>query len=76
MSRTVPSSRSLTAHRFPKYNDEVNDWTIGAFDDRSIPESVRDDIDVVKNHEMVSDDLKAGTVGFVWNLKTGKLEKV
>ena len=41
-----------------------------------IEQSVKDDVAWVKANPMIRDELKKGCQGFVFDIKTGKVEKV
>lgn len=42
----------------------------------SIVESVKGDLQWVKGHPLIRDKVKEGCQGFVYDIKTGKLERV
>ena len=67
---------TLTIRRHPEQKVEIEQWDVGAFGSRSISESVEDDMDVLLQHKMVSDNLKRGLKGYVLDIKTGLLEEV
>ena len=79
ISRYAPSCGNvcaqLTSCSHPDRKAEVEQWNVGAFEQRSIAESVRDDMDLALKDEMVSDNLKRGMRGFVLDIKTGKIEE-
>ena len=67
---------TLTIRRHPEQKVEIEQWDVGAFGSRSISESVEDDMDVLSQDKMVSDNLKRGLKGYVLDIKTGLLEEV
>ena len=60
--------------RHPDAQDQVNKMFIGAFSD--LDQSIKDDVAIIKNHPMLHDDLKRGTKGLCWDVKTGELREV
>jgi len=44
--------------------------------DNSIVESVKGDLEWVAAHPLIREGLKQGTQGFVFDIKSGKVEKV
>jgi carbonic anhydrase len=42
----------------------------------SIKESVKSDLDWVSTHPLIREELKKGFQGYVFDIKTGELEKV
>ena len=67
---------TLIIRRHPEQKVEIEQWNVGAFGNRSISESVEDDMDVLLQDKMVSDNLKSGLKGYVLDIKTGLLEEV
>ena len=67
---------TLTIRRHPEQKVEIEQWEVGAFGNRSISESVEDDMNVLLQDKMVSDNLKRGLKGYVLDIKTGWLEEV
>ena len=44
--------------------------------DRRLPETVREDLKLIKTNPFIRQDLKDNAKGYIWDIKTGKLAPV
>lgn len=66
--------RADICSRHPEYLTEVENWRPISFG--NVDQSVRDDVELVRQNPLVGDAFKRGTKGLVWDLKTGELREV
>lgn len=55
---------------------EIEAWETPSFGGKSITESVKEDVAIVQRDELLSDTLRKGTKGFVFDIKTGAVNEV
>ena len=66
----------MTIYRRPAKKPEIEAWDTPAFGGKSIAESVKDDVELVQRDELLSETLRKGTKGFVFDIKTGVVNEV
>ncbi len=62
--------------RQPAKKPEVEAWDTPAFGGKTVAESVKDDVAIVQQDELLSGTLRKGTKGFVFDIKTGAVNEV
>ena len=62
--------------RQPAKKPEIEAWDTPAFGGKSVAESVKDDVAIVKRDEFLSETLRKGTKGFTFDIKTGVVNEV
>ena len=62
--------------RHPERKEEVENWKLDAYSGRSVEQAVADDAKKVRENVYITDTLKKGTKGFVFDVKTGEVKEV
>ncbi|CAH0043435.1 unnamed protein product [Clonostachys solani] len=68
--------RQALNERAPGANDTIGTLRLPGFETESLEQSVREDVQLVKSSALVRKELAERTRGFIYNLKTGKVEPV
>ncbi|KAF7856939.1 hypothetical protein EAF04_009699 [Stromatinia cepivora] len=68
------SRDSLKARMPTKHHHKIDNMTFGAVDD--LKQSVIDDIAILREHPYIRQELAEKTFGFIYDLKSGRLEAV
>ncbi|KAI9701352.1 MAG: hypothetical protein M1820_006574 [Bogoriella megaspora] len=72
---TDEQARGALKQRVPDYN-EMDSLEFNTFKPEDLANSVKDDVKFVKQHPLVRKTLADGSVGFTYDIKTGKLTPV
>ena len=62
--------------RRPAKKAEIEAWDTPAFGGKSVAESVKHDVAIVQQDELLSETLRKGTKGFVFDIKLGVVNEV
>ena len=63
-------------NRSPGQREKVEKWETSSFGGKTIAGSVKDNIEFVQQSELLSEELKKGTKGYILDIKTGVVTEV